>query len=150
ITESVPSDSPFTTYEYVRDDLLRKKSKPDGRYMAFEYYPQHIGDPDLNSDADRVMKIMAPANRDGSECVLREFSYDIRYSGTLVTTTVKNALDLKTVYHCSYNRVDSIHNYEADSRTQYTSEWLTWGEKKSQDAGNLMKRVFKDGQGQVL
>lgn len=143
IIQATRSNGPEETFEYSppktnRPEMMIKKSRPDGRYLAIDYYKKG-----KSFVIDKVKTLKGPAGCDPNPVILYQFSYE-KTSSTNAKTIVQDGLGHRTLYH--YNpknhRLNSIER-------QHSIERFHWGEE---DKGSplLAREIYDHAQELVL
>jgi RHS repeat-associated protein len=168
--------APHEHYEYEEKELSKDlqlvcKKRPGGRFVAIDYYHRGINrvgglvgcitiDDDDDYRLDRVKKLQAPVGTDQTpitthrfvyHCKLKKHKKDGRKELQEGTTDVYDAYDHLTRYaYDDSHRLSSITRYQGGSdEAPYTKESFLWGKNDSPQEGNLLGKIFKDGQGHV-
>ena len=175
ISSVVSTDNPKVSYEHrftkrrmnelqdLHEGLLSKKSYPDGRYLAIEYYEYNhntlfthhdnwigdVYDPHIN----RVQKLCAPAASGNGQVPIYYFFYDLFIE---LDKHDKNKREVKhgMTYVYDAHRRKTAYEFNADQRltgirkfldngSTYTNETFCWGANETKDSTYLLSRQLK-------
>lgn len=157
------SDGPKISYEHEDCDYtfneagelkghverINKKNKPDGRFLAIEYYDtgknEIVGrtikiDSRASPTYNRVKRLLAPCGTDHTPHTLYSFDYCI--SPSVNGTGVYDALGNKTDYfYNQQNRLEHILKFQGSS-APYTSEQIYWWDQNTSKEMCIKTRCF--------
>ncbi len=167
--------APTETYEYEPKELSKElqlvcKKRPEGRFVSTEYYHQganrvgtSIGIIHIDDEEDyrinRVKKQQAPVGTDDKPVTTHRFVYECKVKKDKKTgrkelgqgkTDVYDAYHhLQTYAYDKSHRLSSITRYKGTiDYFPYSEESFVWGVDAINE-GNLLGKIFRDGQGFV-
>lgn len=168
LTKIERTDVPTESYQYIEGEkdvnmLIRRKDRPDGRYMKIKYYREgnNLVGQDLVKISkrdifriNRVRALQAPVGSDDTPINTHRFYYDfdpVRFGDTSLSrsgsTTVLDALNNKSVYiYGRDQRLKHIDKFSSDGNL-YSRESLYWANYRSEQCTYLLSRSLASASG---